>query len=230
MDSKFCPRCGREGDLYKGFCFKCSGELARLVDFPASIELRKCRKCSRMLLNGEWVEETPENFRALVLTGVNAKLHDYRASVERGRDYVFVSVSGHADPAALVSIKDEARLHLRTDESLCGSCFRTSAQKYEVKIQLRKKEEHDENRLKKVESFIQDSIFELSKTDHKASSFWREETREGSDFLIGYREIGEKIAKALSSKFRLRLEKSMQQRGVEKSGKRRIKITFCVRV
>ncbi|MBI1973916.1 hypothetical protein HYS54_03805, partial [Candidatus Micrarchaeota archaeon] len=110
------------------------------------------------------------------------------------------------------------------------ACFRTSAQKYEVKIQLRKKQEHDEQLFKKLEDSIIILAGAASETDNKAASFWREDTRDGPDFLFGYKEVGEKIAKSLSKKFRVRMQESMQQNGFEKSGKPRIRITFCARV
>ena len=57
-----------------------------------------------------------------------------------------------------------------------------------------------------------------------------EELGEGTDFFFGSKKVAAKIVKNVLHKYKLKAEKSSKLIGLTRSGKRKMRATYCIRV
>jgi NMD protein affecting ribosome stability and mRNA decay len=177
---KFCPICGRsskEVEFVGEFCKDCYLERAK-QKLPTSAEIKKCRKCGKIKVSGEWVEESKENLEKAISKNIGFKfeLKELRNDIASG--FIYIDDS-----------KVEAKIKIKFIRTLCLEDLLKSAKYYEAKVQLRGNEEE----VKKIEKEIERNLrntYILQKIKDK----------NGVDLLIGNRKELEKVIRALELK------------------------------
>jgi len=111
----------------------------------------------------------------------------------------------------------------------CDNCVKASGSYYELKIQLRREMEFDPEKFEKIGRMIKKEAHHFSFDVPEARVFWVEENKDGVDFFFGSRKIGEAVLHKIREDFRVRAERSSTLVGLDKNGKKRFRMTYCVR-
>lgn len=232
---KFCPRCGKDSEkLFEGFCEQCFFEKKQPYFFPEKISIEKCGRCAKIRFKGKWFEENP------------ALLHEILELQLKSRDFEPKLLNVEFEEideknflaTAIIALMVEESVFRQEKESLlffqptiCDACMRTTSYYFESTVQIR----FDKKKFSKKES---DNVFEkISKImaiEHKSDSLAKivdvKSQKTGFDVLIGSRKAGKKVAKAISAEFNAEVKNSYTLVGLDKTGKEKMRHTYCIRI
>ena len=218
--SKFCPRCGKEAELYgdeKKLCSECYTDVHDLADLPDKKVLTVCPVCGRMKKSGEYVEaysvqdQLLEAFSDLP-EGVEAELQFWEED-----DTLKVRV--HLFKGEMEDFKD---VEVEYEEEKCEPCERFDKGFYRAKIQLR-------GDVDEASRFVVDRAAELSNEDRDNFLANVVERDGGFDYLVSTQEMLRKILKGLRERFDPEVEMSYEQIGM-KDGQEMHRAVASVRV
>ncbi len=228
---KFCPNCGAtDKDFYKGFCVDCYSKMNVFAETPERLKITKCKDCGFWLYKNLWVEDSYQNLVKILSEKVKTSLFEPKFDVDLKENTVILKISGFADEREKIPIHIEKEIVLRFDEKTCDSCLKFNAKNYEVKIQLRRLEPFDALKYKKLIDFIKREIDYNQRSDERARAFWTEEKKEGIDFLFGFRQVGDSVLHEILSNFKVKHEASPEFLGMDKDGKSKTRVTYCIRI
>ena len=201
---KICPICGRsskEVEFIGEFCKDCYLEKIK-QKLPNYAEIKKCKKCGRIKIGNEWLEENKENLEEAISKSIGSKfeLKEIKNNIAFGFIY-------------FDKVKVEASIKIKFIQTLCREDFLKTSRYYEAKLQLRGSEEEVE----KVSQMIEKSLRNTYILEKKKE-------KNGIDLLIGSREELEKTLRLLG----LKAKRTFSLIGM-KNGKRVYRATYILR-
>ncbi len=227
---KFCPKCGAtDKDFYKGFCVDCYAKMNVFADVPDRRKITRCKDCEFWWYKGGWVENSYQNLLKMISEKVKTALFDPKFEVDLKGKAAVLKLSGFADERKKIPVTVQEDISIQFDEETCGTCLKISGKNYEVKIQLRRSHVFDALKYKKISTLIKRRTNFIVRKDERARSFWQEEKKEGMDFLFGFRSVGDSVFHEILENFKAEHEKSSEFLGFDKDGRKKIKVTYCVR-
>jgi NMD protein affecting ribosome stability and mRNA decay len=229
---KFCPRCGAtDKDFYKGFCIDCYSEINEFAKIPSKMKISKCKNCGFWFYKKSLVEDSYQNLVKIISENVKTTLFNPKFDADfKDENIVLFELSGFADERRGIPIKIKREIPIVFETKTCRSCQKFNAQNYEVKIQLRRSGLFDVMKYKKISDYIRKETNYFMRKDEKARAFWIEEKKEGIDFLFGFKKIGDQILHKVLTNFKVDHEPSSQFLGLDRSGKKKIRATHCLRI
>ena len=229
----FCPKCGEEeGDFYEGFCINCYKKMNIEIKFPLKIKLSQCKHCGMWLIQNKWVTQSYEELIKMVKKKVESNLYNIVVDVEvdEEKEKMVIKLSGSLDAQNVIKVTEEREISFKIKESTCDTCMKKGARYFETKLQLRRKEIFDLNKFEKIKKYIVNEVEYFSQKEHEAGIFWMEELNEGTDCFFGSKKVAAKIIKNMIHKYKLKAERSSKLIGLTRSGKRKMRATYCVRI
>ena len=228
---KFCPKCGAtEKDFYKGFCVDCYAKMNVFAEIPERLKIIRCKRCGFWLYKGAWTEGAYQNLVKIISEKVKTVLFEPKFDVDLKENVAALKISGFADERKKIPINLENEISLEFEEKTCDSCLKFSGKNYAVKIQLRRSELFDALKHKKIIRLIEREIKFLLRRDESARAFWIEEKKEGVDFLFGFKQIGDSVLHEILDNFKVKHDMSTEFMGVDKNGKGKVRVTYCLRI
>ena len=228
---KFCPKCGAtDKDFYKGFCVDCYAKINVFAEIPRTLKIVRCKKCGFWLYKGAWVEDSYQNLVKMLSEKVKTKLFEPRFDVDLKENIAILKISGFADERKKIPINLKKEILIEFEDKTCDTCLKFSGKNYEVKIQVRRSPTFDAVKYKKLIDFIKREANYLLRRDERARSFWFEEKKEGVDFLFGFRQVGEAVLHEVLNNFKTKYEMSSEFLGLDRDGKKKIRLTYCLRI
>jgi len=228
---KFCPRCGAtDKDFYKGFCIDCYAKMNVFAEIPGKLKITKCKNCGFWLHKNMWIEDSYQHLVKILSEKVKTALFEPKFDVDLKENVAILKISGFADERKKIPINVEKEIFLGFEEKTCDSCLKFNAKNYEVKIQLRRSELFDALRYKKIIDFIKRETNYHVRSDERARAFWSEEKKEGIDFLFGFRQVGDSVLREVLDNFRVKHEMSSEFLGLDRDGKSKVRVTYCLRI
>jgi len=228
---KFCPKCGAtDKDFYKGFCIDCYAKMNIFADIPSKLKIVRCKDCGFWWYKTAWVEDSYQNLLKMISEKVKTVLFDPRFEVDLKGKTTVLKISGFADERKKIPVNVRKEIPVQFEEKTCGMCLKFSGKNYDVKIQLRRSKTFDAVKYKKVSTLVKRSVNFIMRKDERARSFWHEEKKEGTDFFFGFRQIGESVFHEILENFKVEHEKSSELLGIDRDGRKKIRVTYCVRI
>jgi len=228
---KFCPRCGAtDKDFYKGFCVDCYAAINEFVDAPKRLELVRCKKCDFWFYKKAWLEDNYESMVKIISEKVKTTLYDAEFELNVKDDVALIKVYGFADEMKKIPVSAQKEIALDITLKSCDTCLKLSGKNYEVKIQVRRSDPFDAIKYKKIIQRVKRHAGFLLESDERARSFWTEEKKEGVDFMFGFKQIGESVVQDIMGAFRTEHEISPEYMGMDKDGKKKVRVTYCFRI
>lgn len=228
---KFCPRCGAtDKDFYKGFCVSCYSEMNAFSTVPAKLRIAKCKDCGFWQHRSAWVEDSYQNLVKIISEKIKTSLFEPKFKIDLNGNKAVLRVSGYADERRGIPITEEKEILVAFEEKTCDSCLKFNAKNHEVKIQVRRLKVFDAIKYKKIMDFVKREVNRRSRSDERARAFWSEEKKEGVDFLFGFRQIGDSVLRDVLDKFKVKHEMSSEFLGLDRDGKSKIRVTYCLRI
>ncbi len=218
---KICPKCGAreaaETQFIGSFCADCYAETHPLASLPKRVVARRCPKCGRARVGGEWVEASDEQVVArelrspheVVSADVLVDAEGKRASVR-----AIVEVEGQRVPA-------RAATRFEAERKQCEECALRSGGYHEAIIQLRGDGSEEAN--KKIEALARRLARRI-----EADSFLSgvKEQKFGLDLLAGRKRAAIDALNALDLEF----STEYKLMGVTRDGRRAVRATMLVRI
>jgi len=231
MPGKFCPKCGKQDvDFYEGLCLECYKEENKFTEPPNKIDVETCRKCGYWKYRGEWKKATQDLLKKFVKDAFETNLFKAKYSVELSEEEVKVNLKGKADFQGLIDIEEDYSIPINFEEELCPVCRKIQNKKYKVELQIRRKEDHDEEKFKEVDEFINSDMRRMYKRNHKAHAFWQKRIQEGKNYYFGYQETANRIKNRLKKRFGLQMKVSTRKAGRDREGKKKANLSYMARV
>jgi len=228
---KFCPKCGAtDKDFYKGFCVDCYRNMNKFAEVPKRLKIIRCKDCGFWFYKGAWIEDSYHHLARIISEKVKTALFEPRFEVALKDDLANLTLSGFADENKAIPVTVKEEIKLSFEERTCDSCAKFNSKNHEFKIQLRGSEPFDAIKYKKLADAIKKQIEYLTRKDERARAFWIEEKKEGLDFLFGFRQAGEDVVHYILGNFKAKHEVSSESLGFDKDGKRKIRVTYCIRI
>lgn len=228
---KFCPRCGAtDKDFYKGFCVDCYAKMNVFAETPSALKIIKCKKCGFLLYKGAWIEDAYQNLVKIISEKVKTVLFEPKFDADLKENVVALRISGFADERRKIPVNLEKEIPLGFEEKTCDSCLKFSGKNYAVKIQLRRSEPFDALKYKKIIRLIEREVNFLLRRDESARAFWIEEKKEGIDFLFGFKQVGDSVLHEVLDNFKVKHDMSSEFLGMDKNGKGKVRVTYCLRI
>jgi len=228
---KFCPRCGAtDKDFYKGFCVDCYAKMNVFAEIPERLKITKCKRCGFWLCKGAWTEDSYQNLVKIISDKVKTVLFEPKFNVDLKEKVAVLRISGFADERKKIPVNLQKEIFLEFEEKTCDSCLKFSGKNYEVKIQLRRSELFDALKYKKIIHLIKREVNLLLMSDERARAFWSEEKKEGIDFLFGFKQIGDSVLHEILDNFKVKHDMSSEFLGMDKNGKGKVRVTYCLRI
>ena len=229
--SRFCPECGdTAGPFIGSLCRTCFLSKNKAVEFPKGLIVEVCKRCGLTLAQGRWISLQSQAFRDFIAGKAKAgKIDKAVVSVEfgepseQGMEASF-AVKGFLESQPLFL---EASVPLVFRNAMCDSCMKLSSNYHEAILQLRfsGKNEKEEQELVALVQFLV-----ASDNSPLAGIAAIKKARGGVDFLIGSKKTAKKVAEALSRKFNSSYSHAAKLVGIDKTGKEKKRMTYCVRV
>lgn len=227
----FCPKCGAKNTpLYSSLCAGCYKASRKFSKTPANLLLKRCRRCSALLVKKAWLDNTSSTLKKIIRGVVKTDLHNPSIEMEHYADKAVITITGTADSEGTLPITEQKTIALEFEDHVCEACSKHSAGQYEAEIQLRHAEPHDPERFKNLASAIKKTTHHLQQreADQKAKAFWWEEDRNGISFYYGYRETALKVLN--SSRLRnVPRHAAHQFLGFDRRQKKKTRSTYCIR-
>ena len=227
--NKFCPKCGTEkGPFIDGFCIKCYLEDHKLIILPDRLELQRCKKCGKVLINRRWVANSADNIATFVLNKVrwanlNDKAIDIKVEHERHGINVILTASGKIKG---IPVSAQYRTFISYKNQLCDTCLKLSSSYHEAVVQIRYSAYKENNAIlpyaKRFMNAMQnrDPLAKVVKTDR---------VKTGIDLFIGSNRAARQLVKGLKKRFNASVKQTSTLTGITKAGKK-VRYTYMVKV
>jgi len=164
--SLICPKCGKTSDevsFIGPFCTECYPVKIRC---PKEIILKKCKRCNKIRLRGEWIKPEESEIGRYVISKCRGDFKE--GNYSGGKAEFIIEKEGQR-------ITVEKPIDVKYEIVTCSDCSRIAGGYFEAIIQLR-------GDLKKVEKFAERIVKRLQKKTF-ISKFT--EKKEGIDINIG---------------------------------------------
>ncbi|MCE8424163.1 MAG: NMD protein affecting ribosome stability and mRNA decay [Candidatus Methanoperedens sp.] len=238
MSNLFCPKCGKETDIfYDNVCSDCFIGKKILIESPDIAYARICPACGAVFKRGKW--SLKENEITTIIECVNDNLFKNKEAanlvlnlshkqLDHSRYRVHVDAQADIRGAPIGYSKDiEVRIHWDT----CETCSRISGGYFEGLVQIRAdKRIPTADELRKCQEIAQDvALRSQEKGDRLAYIAKTESLDEGLDLYVGLIKLGKQICKAIIDVFGGKYSESPKLVG-QKNGVDLYRITFALRL
>ncbi len=234
---KFCPKCGKETDsLINGVCRECFLKTTELFNIK-EISIKRCKTCGKFQIKGSWFEpsekiiEDEVKSKVKIISEINqpkiivtAKEIEKLEESKIGRFFeINVKVVGLIDEQLL---EQEKSFELELEKEGCDSCMRLNSDYREAIIQIRSEnKENVEQIFNEVKTFLSN---EKAK-DSLSAVVKIIDFKNGLDVWIGSRNAATKVVKKISVLHSLKPTKASKLIGVLPNGKKKFRVTYCIR-
>lgn len=227
---KFCPKCGKETDLFVGkICKDCFLQNNKIFSVK-KINISKCKHCNKILTSEKWVDFSEEEVAEEVASKV-------KITQELNDPKIFVELQSHPNNNYEALIKIEGILNnflieeelvskFQLKETTCDSCMKLNSDYREAIIQLRSQKKENEDSMLELTQ----NLLDMEKSKDNLSGTSRiEKVKNGYDLWVGSKKAAAKIIRNLSKFYGVRPVVSKKLIGEDEQGKRKYRHTFCVR-
>jgi NMD protein affecting ribosome stability and mRNA decay len=228
--NRFCPKCGTEhGPFIDGFCTKCFLEDNKLLIVPSRLELQRCKRCGKVLINRKWVSDSAANITNYILSKIKwADMEEKALDIELERLQkglkVSLNVSGKLKWTPL-SARYETFIYYKNQ--LCDACLKLSSSYHEAVIQIRHSGSLQSTKLLGSVEKILESV---QSEDPLARIVKTTKRKNGVDLLIGSNKAAKLLVKELKKRFNANIKRTASVVGLTKDGKRKAEYTYLVRL
>ena len=204
-----CPRCGAPQGSKKfigPFCIDC---YQFRINVPSAIEVKRCKRCGRILLSGKWIPYAESKLAAWVVRKFKGEFQKAEFFPETGEAVFHIEEGG-----ARNEIRKQINFDLHDD--ICPDCNKQSGGYFEAIVQLRGNAE-------RIEKYVR--IFEerLAAEDSFISKIIV--GKQGPDIYVGSTRAVMVIVKRLGLEHKISTTLAGQ-----KQGKRLYRTTFSIRL
>ena len=207
LKARFCPKCGKEvSSIVDGLCSDCFVAKAG-VHLPKSAEVKVCKKCKCINLEGMWVQSSlsPERHLQQILIPKlvlpeEALLESLKIeNLKEGLVKVVYSVGGK-------KFTETVFINLKINIVACKECSQRAGKAYMGVLQIRAK-----TNVRK----LTDEVLAFAEK-HKTNMVKVEEQAQGIDIQMLSKDAARHMASEIRRKFNLRMKTSHEQAGWEK--------------
>jgi nonsense-mediated mRNA decay protein 3 len=228
---KFCPKCGKKADsLVKNICVDCFLKNNSLFEV-GKVSIKICKFCGKLFLSGKEFIFDEELIAQEIAskTKIIPQLQDPKIFVE-------LIKKSDVDFEALVKVKGfindflverQKSINFQLKEITCDSCMKLNSDYREAILQIRSDNKRD---VKAMFNLVNDLLKKESFKDSLSGTSKIIELKNGYDFWIGSKKSAAKIVKYLGDIYKVKPKVSKKLIGQEKSGKRKYRFTFCIRL
>jgi NMD protein affecting ribosome stability and mRNA decay len=221
--TKVCPKCGTRENAEKpfisSFCADCYAEAraGTLASLPKKIVVKRCAKCNRARVGGEWVQASDEGAVARELRSKHEIVSaDVRVDAEGKR----------ATAAAVVEVEGQrvsakAATRFETEKVQCEECALRAGGYHEAVIQLRGDGSAEAG--KKIEKLARQLAKRIERESFLSGV---KEQKFGVDLLVGGKRAAVDALNALGLEFTT----EYKLLGVTRDGRRAVRATMLVRL
>jgi len=238
MTKQFCPKCGKETDVFCGkVCRECFIEKHKLVECPLVIHTKTCPTCGSFFRKGKWAftEDESENILDSVRDAI--KIDSQAENVEvfltpRKLDsplyHVGIEVTAEINGVELTS---ETETEVRVRKESCLTCNRIAGGYFEGIVQIRAENRlPTKDELKRSEKIAHELAGRSqNKGDRLAFISKITERDEGIDVYVGSTKLGTQICRAVIDVFGGKYTESPSLVG-QKDGVDIYRVTFALRL
>lgn len=250
---RFCYKCGaletERGPLVQGLCQQCFARENRLLRAPAELEVVICKRCGAYLLGKRWreaidgdaltnaiQETTLSNLRVVHLNESGTHLlkpqevRELELSIvpKLRNEVIEVKAQGKVHEFQTEPQLEEARIKLNLKSKTCDICSLKSAGHHEAILQVRGELLRDKRF--EIKKFLEQIATEASRRDRSAFIAKIEDTRGGIDLHVNPVSLAKLMASSLRENFGAKLKESAKLIGMEKSGRKKFRISILARV
>lgn len=238
MSTLFCPKCGKDTDVfYENICKECFTGNRTLIECPDVLYSRICPTCGSVFKRGKWSarEDEEKTIQECVNDSLksdreahNLKLKLTPKQLDYSRYRVHIEASAEIKGAHMESaFETEVRISWET----CDTCSRIAGGYYEGIVQIRAdKRLPTGDELKKCIEIAEDiARRSREKGDRLAFIAQTLEIDEGIDFYVGLIKLGKQICRAIIDVFGGKFSESPKLVG-QKNGVDLYRITFALRL
>ena len=230
---KFCPKCGKETNNIIGKeCLDCFLNKAKIFEVKNQ-KILVCKHCNKMTIKGHWEDFSESLIADEVASKVklNTDFHllDVKVLVE-------LQKRTNIEYEALVKVKgfildnlieQEKIVWVKLSETMCDSCMKLDADYREAIIQVRGKTKEESGQMLKI---ALDLLNKERSKDSLSGTSKIVELKTGYDLWVGSKKAAVKVSRYVAKLYDVRLKASSKLIGQEKSGKRKYRFTFCIKV
>ncbi len=228
---KFCPKCGEEtNSLVGNVCVNCFLQGKKIFDVE-KVSIFLCKFCGRLFIANKEVAFSEELIAEEVAhkTKLLPQITDPKIFVELSRktDLDFeakVNVKGFIED---VLIEQDKIVHFQLKETRCDSCMKLNADYREAILQLRSSNKDDKDSMVKI---ALDFLKRENEKDPLSGTSKIVELKNGYDLWIGSKKAAVKVSRYMSKLYKVPQVVSKKLIGEEKSGDRKYRFTFCIKI
>ncbi len=228
---KFCPKCGKDTEeLVENLCTECFLKRKELFEIK-KIRVFVCRHCKKLLFGNKWIDfryaEIGEEIAAHVKTIKELKKPEIVVELEQKSDLDYCALIQIRGYLGKNLVEREKAIDFRVRETTCDSCMKLNSDYREAIIQLRTKTDESLESLFEVTK----NLLEREKSKDALSGISKMvEIKNGYDLWIGSKKAASKVVRELSKIFGTRAIVSKKLIGEEKTGERKYRHTFCIKL
>lgn len=228
--SRFCVKCGiseEESPLIEGLCPKCWLEENELVNVYENITIEYCKVCGSPRIHGKWLK--PMDMGEAIHTALVEYLRDLKPTKQFIRDITIDSIEFLTEPSwrtnvriwvkarvSSVELRQPYDIVVRLKPSTCPRCIMKRSGDYGVLVQIRA----PKRMLSKLRSIIKNTEKYIGEDiAYDIVDVIDNENR--VDVLFYSRGAANKFVTILKRIGRFREQRSFEDVGVDKHGKRR---------
>ena len=202
LKTRFCPKCGKEVDsIVDGLCADCFVAKAG-VHLPASAEVKVCKKCKTIFLEGMWVDSalSPQRHLEQILTSKvvlpdDAVLESLKIeNLKEGTVKIVYSVDGK-------KFTENVHSNLWIRIVACKECSQRAGKAYMGILQIRAR-----TNVRK----LTDEVIAFAQK-YKTNIVKVEEVAQGADMQILSKDAARHLASEIRRKFNLRMSTSHEE-------------------
>ncbi|VVB92316.1 NMD3 family protein [uncultured archaeon] len=238
MPDSFCPKCGKNADIfYDNVCKNCFIKDKKLLECPAILFSKICPVCGSVYKRGKWSAREEERETIIECVNESLKLDNQVSNLEltlspKQLDYSRYRV--HIDAKAKIKgapLEIEQDTEVRISWETCDTCSRIAGGYFEGIVQIRaEKRIPTKEELGKCKDIAENvSNRSQEKGDRLAFIAKTEELGEGVDLYVGSIKLGKQICRAIIEVFGGKITESPKLVG-QKNGEDLYRITYALRL
>ncbi len=238
MTTLFCPRCGRDTDIfYDNVCRQCFIGDKKLIECPEVIQARICPTCGSFFSKGKWQKKEDEGEAIIDCIKAAIKLDKKAGNIElvlssKQLDYsrydVHIEANGEINGSKLdASLDAEVRISWET----CDTCSRISGGYFEGIVQIRgDRRLPAQDELERCMEIAEGVAAKgAEKGDRLAFIPKTVKVEEGLDIYVGSIKLGKQICRSITDILGGKFSESPKLVG-QKNGEDLYRITFALRL
>lgn len=202
-----------------------------MLEFPEKIQFLQCKRCSKILVQRNWVEFTSIELTDFIKTKVKAKdfviqvIEAELEEAEKNKFNALIEVKGLLEGIPLIL---NGLIKLEFLSGICDSCMKVSSDYFEATIQARFNGKNIKLQEKILEEFTE-LFSEMQRKDPLARLVKTGKDRKGFDLIVSSNRAAKISSEKLARKYSSKVTRSFTLIGVDKSGKPKRRYTYCVR-